>query len=181
MQLRPDLRIHTAIDAMTNVVMPAIDPDDALAQEQAQLVVGHLSLLAQWLPLEFRYDRDELARLLAAADEVGGRLDGGARTTEARDTLAAVAAEGHDLLRRAGAEPRELQDAVRELRTCLGEVAGAAFADGGSTSRDAAGRSILELSGEQVRRVRAAYVGHGFEGADHDLPPLEELLAAPQA
>ena len=101
MQLRPDLRIQSSIDAMVNVVIPAIDKEDGLAQEQAQLVVGMLSLLAQWLPLEYRYDRDELARLLAAADEVGGQLAGGARTTEARERFAAVAVEAHDVLRRA--------------------------------------------------------------------------------
>jgi hypothetical protein len=37
---------------------------------------------------------------------------------------------------------------------------------------------VLELSSEQIPRVRAAYVGQGFEGDAHGLPPLEELLTA---
>jgi hypothetical protein len=177
MQLRPDLRIQSSIDAMTNVVIPAIDPDNGLAQEQAQLVVGMLGLLAQWLPLEYRYDRDELARLLRAADKLNGGLKGGDRTTEARDQLAALASEGHDVLERAGAEPLELQDAVRALRAGLGELVGAVFEDGEAQSRDAASHAVLELSSEQIPRVRAAYAGQGFEGDAHGLPPLEQLLA----
>lgn len=176
MQLRPELRIQSSIDAMTNVVIPAIDPENGLAQEQAQLVVGMLGLLAQWLPLEYRYDRDELARLLRAADEIGGGLRGGGRTTAAGDQLAAIASEAHDVLRRAGAEPRELQDTVRALRAGLGAVVGAAFEDGEPQSRDAASRAVLEFSGEQILRVRAAYIGQGFEGDAQGLPPLEELL-----
>ncbi len=177
MQLRPELRIQSSIDAMTNVVIPAIDKEDGLAQEQAQLVVGMLGLLAQWLPLEYRYDRDELTRLLAAADEVSGKLTGGSRTTEVKEQLEAIAAEGHDVLRRAGAEPRELQQAVRALRESLGDAVGAAFEDGEPESRETASRSVLELSSEQVLRVRAAYVGQGFEGEAPGVPPLEELLA----
>jgi hypothetical protein len=176
MQLRPDLRIQSAITAMTHVVIPAIDPEDSLAQEQAQLVVGMLSMLTQWLPLEFRYDRDELARLLSAADDVNSRLKGGSRTTDTQEHLAAAAAEGHDVLRRAGAGPRELQEAVRALRVRLGEVVGAAFEDGEPQSREGVSRSVLELSSQQVLRVRSAYTGQGFEGDAHGLPPLEELL-----
>jgi hypothetical protein len=126
--------------------------------------------------VEYRYDRDELARLLRAADEINGGLTGGARTTAARDQLAALASEGHDVLRRAGAEPRELQNAVRALRAGLGEIVGAAFEDGEPQSRHAASRSVLDLSGEQNLRVRAAYIGQGFEGDPQGPPPLEELL-----
>src|ERR671915_325255 len=146
MQLRPELRIQTVIDAMTQVVIPAIDAEDDLAQEQAQLVVGMLGALAQWLPLEYRYDRDELTRLLATADDVSSRLNGGVSTTQAREQLAAVASDAHDVLRRAMAEPRELLDAVRDVRSSLGEAVRATFEDGEPQSQQAATESVLELS-----------------------------------
>jgi hypothetical protein len=65
---------------------------------------------------------------------------------------------------------------VRALRAGLGEIVGAAFEDGEPQSRQATCRTVLELSGQQILRVRAAYVGQGFEGDAQDLPPLDQLL-----
>ena len=64
MQLRADLQLATAIRALTEVVLPAVDADNALAVEQTQVVIGMLQLMAARLPWQFRHDCDELARLL---------------------------------------------------------------------------------------------------------------------
>lgn len=36
------LRIENLIKAMETIVIPAVDPDNDLATEQAQLIIGHL-------------------------------------------------------------------------------------------------------------------------------------------
>ncbi|MCK9285355.1 MAG: hypothetical protein M0P39_13860, partial [Rhodocyclaceae bacterium] len=61
MDLRPALQVQTVIKAMTDVVLPAVDPNNKLAQEQARLVIGMLHLVMQRQPLMYRYDRDELS------------------------------------------------------------------------------------------------------------------------
>lgn len=44
-----EVRIHSAIKALDEVILPAVDPDDPLAREQTQMVIGQLRLLAdQW-------------------------------------------------------------------------------------------------------------------------------------
>ena len=64
MQMRPEVQIAAMIKAMKDVVIPAVAGTNKLAEEQAKLVVGMLSLMAYQLPLQFRFDRDELARLV---------------------------------------------------------------------------------------------------------------------
>ena len=70
MELRPAFQIPALIKSLTDVVLPAVDPANKLAQEQGQLIVGMLALIAQRLPLQYRYDRHELDSFIALADAV---------------------------------------------------------------------------------------------------------------
>lgn len=56
MQMRPQLQIQTIIKAMMEDVLPALDQTNQLAMQSAQLTIGTLTLIAQHLPLEYRYD-----------------------------------------------------------------------------------------------------------------------------
>jgi hypothetical protein len=67
MELRPAFLLQTIVKAMSDVILPAVDPNNKLAQEQARLVIGMLNLVSSRLPLMYRYDRDELSRFLALA------------------------------------------------------------------------------------------------------------------
>ena len=40
-----ELRIKTMVRALTEIIIPAIDRDNSLAQEQAGLLIGHLHVL----------------------------------------------------------------------------------------------------------------------------------------
>ena len=68
MQLRYEIALAAMMKSMTDVVIPAVDGKNDLAVQQANLVVGLLNLLAQQLPQQFRFDRDELQRLLVARE-----------------------------------------------------------------------------------------------------------------
>src|ERR1700756_539308 len=95
MQMRPAVQIKSMVKAMTDVVLPAIDPANKLAQEQARLVIGMLGLMAQQLPLQFRFDCDELARLLqlaAALQQPAGRVPALRVSVEGLGQAAATAA-----------------------------------------------------------------------------------------
>ena len=126
MQLREDLQLQTVIRALTEVVMPAVDSGNALAVEQLQVVIGMLHLLAARLPLRFRYDCDELARLLELCKALSANED---------SALARASVAGAAVLARAQADPAEVLQAIRELRSLSGALITAIYRDGDEASR----------------------------------------------
>ena len=83
MDLRAPLQLKSMIKSMSDVVLPAIDPGNRMAQEQAQLILGMMHLMALRLPLQFHYDLDELRRYLGLAQELLQQRAGGALFTPA--------------------------------------------------------------------------------------------------
>ena len=90
MQLRPQIQIQTIIKAMMEDVIPALDQTNQLAMQSAQLTIGTLTMIAQHLPLEYRYDCDELARLIDAAAKLREQAQGGTQTEQAGLALRAA-------------------------------------------------------------------------------------------
>jgi hypothetical protein len=174
MQLRPEISIHAMIKSLTDAVLPAVDPSNKLAVEQLQLTIGLLSMMEQRLPLEFKFDCDELRRLLAFADELKTHTAGNAAFAE----FSASADAGADVLRRAQADPAEVLAAVRRLRASGGALAAAAYREGGSATRAAIMKSVLSMSGEQLLRDRAWVSPQGWEPRPQDVPPITDLLPA---
>jgi hypothetical protein len=84
-----EVRLSSMRRALATVIMPAIDPGNPLAQEQAGLMLAHIGMLeAQWDKLE------DYARLCVQdLIEVSGRIDaaGGPETLAAAAGLAALA------------------------------------------------------------------------------------------
>lgn len=176
MQLRPDVQLQSMIKSLVDTVLPAIAPDNKLALEQAQLVVATLQLMQQRLPLAYRYDCDELARLLTLAEDLGECARGGDATDGARDGLAEAARAGDDVLARAKAEPDEVTAAVKVLRSTVGALVQAVFVEGDKNSCAAVRQWVLKSSGEQLKRERAWLIAQGWEPDPKALPPVEDLL-----
>ena len=167
MQLREDLQLQTAIRALTEVVMPAVDSGNALAVEQLQVVIGMLHLLAARLPLRFRYDCDELARLL----ELCKALDANEGSALARASVAGAA-----VLARAQADPAEVLQAIRELRSLSGALITAVYRDGDEASRTRVSHLVLAHADQQLLRERAWVAPQGWEIQPEKLPAIEDLL-----
>jgi hypothetical protein len=176
MQMKPALQIQSVLKALTDVVLPAVDPHNKLAQEQLRLVIGTLSLMQQQLPLQFRFDCDELRRLLALCrqlqplvpDRPGPRT--AAAVLESQTRLAA------GVLERAQAGPAEVEQAVRALRACSGELITQVFEAGEPGSRQAVQDAVLRASREQLLRDRAWVLPQNWEPDPKVLPPLEVLI-----
>jgi hypothetical protein len=105
MQLRTSLRLNTAVEAMTHVIIPALDPDNGPAHEQAALVVGMLTNAIDWLPYEHAFDRAELSSNREAL----------AQTSDATEQTAALIDLADDVLLRSSASPGDVLDCVRAL------------------------------------------------------------------
>lgn len=177
MELRPALQIQTVIKAMLDVILPAVDPNNRMAQEQAGLVVGMLNLLAQRLPLAYRYDCVELSRLLEFAENLRSKTAGIRAASESLESLAASARVGEDVLERAKAEPSELEQAVFDLREKIGALIQAAYAEAdGPAVLKSIGATVLEASREQLLRERVWVIGQGWESKPDELPSLETLI-----
>lgn len=176
MQLRPQLQIQSILKAMADVVLPAVDPNNKLAQEQARLIMGTLSLMARQLPLQFRFDCDELARLVEFARELEQLAQGGKGTTAANSALAADTERASSLLNRAKAGPEEIEQAVRDLRSATGAVVTQVYRDGDAASQERVEKAVLAVSKEQLLRDRSLLLSQGWEPDPEAVPAIESLL-----
>ena len=168
MDIRPSLQIQVAIRAMEQTVLPAVDPNDRIATEQAGLVLAALRVLEQRVPIWRAYQRDELQRLIALSDRIA-RVEG-----DGAAELRALADHGRTLFASAEAEAPELEAAVIALR---GEI-GALIASREQVHRTPLGKLVLEASKVQLERERAWLVPFGFETESSGLRPIEEQLSA---
>lgn len=178
MDVRPDIQLQAVIKAMIDVVLPAVDPEHKMAQEQARLVVGTLQLVAKRLPIAYRYDRDELNRYVALSRELITQVDskaGGAAMVQ----LEALAKQGADVLERARAEPAELETAIFNLRAKVGEVIQTVHVEGGTAAQASVRKLVLSMSKEEQDRERALVVDMGFESDPAHIPPPIEIQLPP--
>ncbi|MEH6759350.1 MAG: hypothetical protein V7676_17870 [Parasphingorhabdus sp.] len=170
MQLRPEIQIKSMIKAMTEVVLPAVDENNALAVEQAQLIIGHLNLIAVRLPLQFRADRNALDRLISYTHDVLESSDG------EQAALVAAQADAADVLSRAKAEPQELVDAARRITEELDDNIRAIFDGDDEKATNALMANTLKMSEEQLLRDRSWLIMQGWEPDASIVPPIESLL-----
>lgn len=177
MQMRPAIQLQSVIKALSEVVLPAIDADNKPAIEQTKLSIGLLSLLAEQLPVQFSFDCDELARLIAT----GRRLVDSAAGGEATQTAAAVLRDALDDASRtldgARSGPAKVVGAVRTLREATGSLVTQAHTDGTAQARAAIDGAVLAMSKAQLLRERALMRLQGWEPDPKAIPPLSELLA----
>ncbi len=176
MDIRPTIQLAAVIKAMQDIVLPAVDPGNKMAQEQARLAIATLQFVVQRLPLMFRYDRDELDRYLGLARALLTRSEGGRATGEAAANLATSVAAGADVLKRAKAEPAELEGAIFELRQTVGELIQSAYGDARPASLAAIRRLVLDSSKVQLDRERGWVLTMGFEPNPSVVTPVEQQL-----
>ncbi|CAG4884780.1 conserved protein of unknown function [Georgfuchsia toluolica] len=175
MDVRPDIQLQAMIKAMIDVVLPAVDPEHKMAQEQARLVIGTLQMIYKRLPIAYRYDRDELDRYVKLSRELIAQVNpnaGGAAMTQ----LKALVEQGADVLERARAEPAELETAIFDLRATVGELIKAVHAKGGEAALASVRKLVLSASKEEQDRERALVVNMGFESDPACIPPPIETL-----
>ena len=176
MDLRPEIQLQSMIKAMTEVVIPAVDSNNDLASEQAQLVLGMLHLMAARLPWQFHFDVDALDRALQLSLEVCKRGEGGSQTNAALKSLDAAAARGHTVLAGAKASPEDLEAAILELREKTARALEALHEDGEASAQKAIDRAVLNAAREQNTLERAWFAPQGWDAESEAPAPLETLL-----
>jgi hypothetical protein len=178
MLMRYEIQLQTMIKAMVDTVLPAVDPLNALAQEQSRLVIGTLMLMADQLPLQFRFDCDELTRMIGFADELGALLEDCTGTVaEALPALTASTAAGRSLLSRPMADPTEIVAVARAIRAASDHLVDVVFTDECARAyRAGVRRVVLDHSRSEIMRDRLWTRSQGFEPDTENLPTIESVL-----
>lgn len=161
-----DLRLDSMHRAMTNVVLPAIDPADSLAVEQASLVVAHLSMMMQQWDRIGDYARlclQDLCAVVARLEPLGGPI------------TVAAAAELTATMKASTASPNQ---GFRNGMAALEELVRAAEADGDPAFRTNLRREVLLHANRQATRDRAWFAASGFDVNVGQLPAIEQLFSS---
>lgn len=168
MQIRTELALQAVLKSLTEVIAPAIDRGDKMAQEQIGLVVGLLTLISTRLPDAFAYDCDELARLIELAKQIA--------PAAGSDELEAAVERGAGTWERALVSPADLTAAIEDLRGVIGNAASRLPSRTDASARDAT-RAVLRAASEQLLRERSWVLMQGWESEPATVPDLEALLA----
>lgn len=177
MQMRPEIQIASMIKAMKDVVIPALANSNKLATEQASLVVGMLHLMASQMPHQFRFDRDELARLIDTANTLQDIRSGDAAATAALAALTTERAAANAVLGECQRDPADLKDAVRGLRKCVGDLVTALARTQETDNQLRAEKVVIDMSREQLLRDRSLLKLQGWEPDPAAVPDIAKLLA----
>lgn len=176
MDVRPDIQLQSMIKAMTDIVLPAVDSENRLAQEQARLVIATLQLVAKRLPIAYRYDRDELGRYLKLSRDLLAQV-GPALRGDVTARLESQLSNGTDVFARARAEPVELETAIFDLRATVGALIQEAHERRDPQCRATVRQLVLAAAKQELDRERALVVDIGFEADPNDMPrPILEQL-----
>jgi len=154
------LRIHTMIRALNEAIIPAVDPGNALAQEQANLLVGHLHVLLQHEGREqliCEVEHTELMRLGSALVEASR---GGSAT-------AAATARVRNLPK--DVDTDTLSHAIEALIIDSG-------IDGDDAFKRACDKLVIEHGREATRRSRVWFKSMGFDHDPDALPDIDSLF-----
>jgi hypothetical protein len=176
MELRPEIQIKSMIKALTDVVLPAVDPVNQLAIEQTRLVIGMLSLMAKQLPIQFQFDRDELGRLIDCAASL---LTNGADEPGYAGALGQLARKHQDgarVLALAVIDPATLVQAIHDLRAATSDLVAAVPATGDAALIARVEGAVMAAAKDQLLRDRSLLLPQGWELDPAAIPPIESLL-----
>ena len=172
----PDM-LRSAIRAMQEVVLPAVDRQHPLALEQATLVTRILQLLEQRLPWLGARSRFELAAHAALAGELAGDAD--AVSPAIAGALGAAATAATALLADSAATPPQQQACAREIGGLVATLVEVASATAEAERRQRIERKVLEHTAAILDMQRAWFLPQGWEPDPGAVPPLERLLQPP--
>ena len=169
-----ELRIQNLIKALSQVVLPAIDPENELAREQAQLVIAHLQLIALQWDKAYSFERIALRAMQNLAAALCNTASGGPRTS------AATAALRRALEERAMADPRTATAAAQAI-TALGgavdEMILAISTDADATTRTETQAIILDYAKHQAHRERVWFAANNLDPDRGKLEAIDTMLA----
>lgn len=171
MQPGIDLRLRTMMKALSEVVMPAIDPVNRMAMEQAGVILGSLDFLREQIDYAHWYEAADLMSLCNLAADLEG-VD----ALQVAPELSSIRTHGASIATRWDVALPALRQASAELREAISLTVEAAFAQPDTAIRSAVQRLVLEQSRDQLGRERAFVAGTKWDGFPETLRTIEASL-----
>jgi hypothetical protein len=162
-----DLQLQATIKALTDAVMPAVDPANKMAVEQLGLAIATLGMVRARIPLARSAARRALADTLELAAEVAS-----AAPAQAEELLGQIDG-ARAALSDAAAETTDLASVVRSLNAAICAVIDAC-ADG--PAANAVEAIVIRRSRAATDLGRAWCLPAGFEPYPDRLPTIESLV-----
>jgi hypothetical protein len=166
-----ELRLQTMAKAIADVIMPAIAPEDALAREQAQLLIAQLGMIAKHWRKAAEYDALGLREIASLGERLCAAATGGAETRAAADVLAALLCELN------GRPPGAVDEERAAIASAIDTLMRASGVDGHEAFKLASSEAILEYSALEAWRGRVWFAGCGMDPERARLPEIDGMLA----
>jgi len=164
----PEIRVLSLLRTLEDLVIPAVDPGNALAQEQCQLILAQLRMLMTQLPYIGDYHalcRDDVQ----ATTTVLRPVTGGSQTQAAGQAL--------DEALNAAESATDARAAYQRLGFAFEALIRAVAIDGTPAYRARVEAEALAFSRRQARRERTWFKATGFDPHPDTLPSLEQMVA----
>ena len=153
-----ELRVRTMIRALNEIIIPAIDPNNSLAQEQAGLLLGHLSVFLEHEGREQTICEIERAGLAELANALLKVCEGGEATNAASERL------------------RNLGDDIDTLSHAIESLVIDAGIDGSDAFKRSCDELVLKHAREATLQSRIWFKSMGFDHDPEVLPGIDSLF-----
>lgn len=163
------LRFQSMLRAMTEVVIPALDPSQRLALDQANIVAGNLRILIEQAGHCGDYDRTELReyrQLALALLELWRDETATPAATAHAGSLGLPAPEGE----------QALGELLLQTKQTVDELLKLALASQQPQIRQRAAALALQQAALQLTRERVWFAASGFELDRTTLPSIDDVL-----
>ncbi len=145
-------RLASVVRALTDVILPSIPADAGLAQEQMQLVIGHIQILQAQLDGSLGFEAEEAADARVLGDSLLKASDGGPKVHSAQSALErALSAQASD------------RDTRISIHAAIDELVKACAADGTSAFQSALGPMIVAHQTPRTMKDRQWFTMMGFD------------------
>jgi len=159
---------------MQYTIMPAINPDDSMAQEQAALLVGHLKVINQQWDKAFLFELGTLKGLLAATEEIlREKSSQSGKTAKALDDVATSLAETKAATCKTA---MQTSDFVHKIGLAIERLLDASEIDGTDAFKSRLQNIILDYSEKQSGRERIWNQFYNLDPDREKFPTIDEML-----
>ncbi len=165
-------RLQSMVRAMQDVVLPALDADNAIAQEQGKLVLGSLSLLLGQIDYAHTFEVIEARDLCALLAEIAAMAQTSRLTEVALEAVQTELNQARSLIEIATTPVHVLQQVNHDLRDALAHLIEQIERVGSRELARALALRVLDFSATQLTRERSWVAGTGFDppGSVPDIP-----------
>ncbi len=165
-------RLRSMMRAMQDVVLPALDAENAIAQEQGKLVLGSLALLLDQVDYAHTFEVIEARDQCTLLTTIVAMTQATPPTAAASSSAQAVLAQARPRIEIATTSVPELQQINCDLRDALTALIDDIERADGRELAQAVALCVLDFSATQLTRERSWVAGTGFDppGTVPDIP-----------